>query len=264
MPYHYVIDGRFHQHNNPLIFDQSREQPYHEGQPGYLCAMLNGLHLVTESKGQPLTTAFIIEMHRLIVEGVTFKKFTGAGWSIHLEAFKPSLRENANTPYGFGFNIDNQTSTVDGISEINTKYARFATVEVGANNAMRLYVKLHANIQEEMELIVNRYNQSQRTNLDIATFAHEMNLLHPFTDGNIRTLTFLIINKLLIDKVKPPIIFYDPNIFDAFSCVQLGEFIDKELELSGRLCCDFSDPFNLAKFVASDVMPAELNQCCKP
>ena len=241
--YHYVIDAQYHHRNDPLIFDKENMYGY-TGEKGYLRAMCAALKCVTESRGVSITTDFIVDLHQLATKDVLFKRMeqSGSGWGVEflITEYKPALRTTANTPQGFGFYY--VRSSTEGIDEIKTKYGRFAEVY---EPLRRIEIKNHTDIVQEMNIIIEQYYRSRRTNLDIAIFAHEMNLLHPFTDGNIRVITFLLVNKLLLDEGRPPIMFFDPNIFDAFSCEQLGEFIDRELQLSGALCQDLHDPFCL-------------------
>lgn len=49
--------------------------------------------------------------------------------------------------------------------------------------------------------------------------------LHLFTDGNIRTIVFIVLQKLLLDNGYKPIYLADPNIFDMFSIDQIFEKI---------------------------------------
>lgn len=63
----------------------------------------------------------------------------------------------------------------------------------------------------------------------IATLIHELELLHPFTDGNCRTFVFALLPKLLIEQGFTPVILENPNRFDLFSNQELVEEIKKGL-----------------------------------
>jgi hypothetical protein len=54
--------------------------------------------------------------------------------------------------------------------------------------------------------------------------------LHLFSDGNIRTIIFLTLNKMLLDAGYKPVIWENPNVFDAYSVVELKEMLEKKLQ----------------------------------
>ena len=49
----------------------------------------------------------------------------------------------------------------------------------------------------------------------IARCCQDLDQLHLFIDGNIRTIAFLVLNKLLLQNGLDPVILDDPNIFDC-------------------------------------------------
>lgn len=83
----------------------------------------------------------------------------------------------------------------------------------------------------KMEEIVNRYNQNiniAHTNdlrlRAIALLVRELELLHPFSDGNCRTFAGVLINQLLLYNDLYPTMTYNPNLDGEYS---LNQWVDE-------------------------------------
>jgi hypothetical protein len=59
----------------------------------------------------------------------------------------------------------------------------------------------------------------------IARVCQDLDQMHLFADGNIRTVVFLVLNKLLLEQGYSPVIMDEPNVFDAKSVDQLKALI---------------------------------------
>jgi len=172
------------------------------GQEGYLESMLNALKLVHLSKNTPATFDFIVKLHKTATKDISFTRsiyILGSMGNYQTERFIPGLRTKDSTIGGFGFNIFKSTYTMEGIDEIKNKYKHLASVsyefvdiDFDKEEPDRIYPKISDRqiIESEINKILDNYYKSDKTNKDIAKFAHEMNLLHPFDDGNIRTIVF--------------------------------------------------------------------------
>ncbi len=55
----------------------------------------------------------------------------------------------------------------------------------------------------------------------IAEYIQDLMALHPFKDGNNRTLVGLMLNEILLDLGLSPTVFYQPNVFDGFAPKEL-------------------------------------------
>jgi hypothetical protein len=55
----------------------------------------------------------------------------------------------------------------------------------------------------------------------IVRLAQDLDQMHLFFDGNIRTVAFLVLNKLLIENEMKPAILDEPNVFDMKSTAEL-------------------------------------------
>ncbi len=61
----------------------------------------------------------------------------------------------------------------------------------------------------------------------IARICQNLDQMHLFKDGNIRTIGFLLLNKFLIENGLSPTIMYDPNMIDLRSIQEIIEEIKK-------------------------------------
>ncbi|KQV53028.1 hypothetical protein ASC95_09665 [Pelomonas sp. Root1217] len=59
----------------------------------------------------------------------------------------------------------------------------------------------------------------------IIRVCQDLDQMHLFTDGNIRTITFLVLNKLLIEQGFSPAIMDEPNAFDCMSVAELTALV---------------------------------------
>lgn len=109
------------------------------------------------------------------------------------------------------------------------------------------YAPHHSLIEAKMQEIIDSYNekisaihnkldkeQTTKVDKEAASFNDEilrvilehirqLELLHPFIDGNGRTFVNVLCNRLLMQQGYPPCTFYDPNIFDLKSIDQIIE-----------------------------------------
>jgi UDP-N-acetylmuramyl pentapeptide synthase len=89
----------------------------------------------------------------------------------------------------------------------------------------------------KMEAIVDRYNQAisiAKTDdeklLAIAPVSRELELLHPFPDGNCRTFSCITLTQLLITNGFPPALLENPNLDNEVSLLQWIEEIKKGIQ----------------------------------
>jgi len=234
-----IIDGAVQKAEdcNPLAF---------EDEPGYHAAMYRAFELMERTINQPLTVDLIIALHDMAVDGVkkrqgpmfskdvasehTAGKFALSIANVSDAGFKEMIlmqKDRAaffevKTEYGIpleGDDIDEITSDTYKFSE---NYGDIRLVRYGK-------LKNQSEVIDELQKLINKYYQniaSSNGNSEliikaIADFAHQADLLHPFDDGNVRTIVFLVVNKLLLENGFPPAIFEDPNRFDGYTVNEL-------------------------------------------
>lgn len=97
----------------------------------------------------------------------------------------------------------------------------------------------HDQIKKEVELSIKQYHRAIKKSktddqkLDaMINFVQKLERLHPFSDGNCRTLVMLTLNRELIRNGFPPAMFDNPNRFDFFSKAQLKDEIKKGWEIA--------------------------------
>ncbi len=78
----------------------------------------------------------------------------------------------------------------------------------------------------------------------------DIDRLHPFADGNIRTFAILLLNRLLAQNGFPPVTFKDPNIFDGCSQAQLFAEVKLAIQNSMDIITGKKDSFG---FKTSDI-----------
>ncbi|MGB5791611.1 Mur ligase family protein [Poseidonibacter sp.] len=91
----------------------------------------------------------------------------------------------------------------------------------------------------KMEEIVKRYNDNINIALNdeqklraIALIVRELELLHPFSDGNCRTFAGVLLNQLLIYNGFHPSMPYNPNLDGEYSLSQWIDEIKKGIEFT--------------------------------
>ncbi len=240
-----MIDGRNQTNENchPLEFDGC--------EPGYHAAMYRAFELMEHTINQPLTVDLIVALHDMAIDGVKTEKgslfakgiisepkkgkfgLTNRGLSgsnVSDAGFKEMVLQIKNTDAFFEIKDQYNNTIDDDFYEkvINDTYT-FSQMCADKIELYR-YGKLNspAEVIKQLQELINTYYQNissasspELTLKAIADFAHQANLLHPFWDGNIRTLVFLVVNKLLLQNGFPPAIFNDPNRFDGHTVNEL-------------------------------------------
>lgn len=84
-------------------------------------------------------------------------------------------------------------------------------------------------ISELVDRLIQMYNlRPNQTEKDkvraMIQLVQDLDQIHPFYDGNIRTFAVLLLNRLLISERMDPCCFTDPNCID---CLSVEELVDK-------------------------------------
>ena len=114
-----------------------------------------------------------------------------------------------------------------------------------ADRFANLKSSIQGQITTRAQAILDRFNTEvvqagteQAQLLAIARVIRDMELLHPFPDGNCRTLASVMMNHLLLYLDLPPSILFDPNLDAQYSVEEFAEEIRRGMESTRRLLVD--------------------------
>jgi hypothetical protein len=223
---------------------ESRGKFGFENEKGYMAAMMKSFAAMLAGLGQKLTSASYEELHDLAVGGVLARDKT---------PMEKGFRNSKKFAEGFG--VDAETWSQSGYSELELKYRNRGPKGVKDPNypgghpvggsllyapknmvapempqkVMRIRPMLRDGCIEVADAVLNVFYlqiakaKTETAKLEaIARCAQDLDQLHLFADGNIRTIAFLVVNKLLIENNLDPVILHEPNIFD---CKSVGELV---------------------------------------
>ncbi|WP_343602821.1 DUF4157 domain-containing protein [Roseateles sp.] len=232
-----VMDGK-HQ--------ASRGKYGFENESGYMGAMLRGFSQMLGTVGTPLDAGMYEALHDSAVRGVR----TRSG-----EQMDERYRDNPQMGEGFGLDMENWSPA--GHAELHKKFQKKRTDPVGsmlAENPNKMIersvdgqalagkqvfrVRPTNSREHAVELaqeVISRYHddivaadelpeeaaQRDAKLTAIARICQDLDQMHLFTDGNIRTIVFLVLNKLLLEQGFSPVIMSEPNVFDCKSVDEL-------------------------------------------
>lgn len=245
------IDGKKHGKNNPMIFDID-DREGHQGEPGYHNAMFKSFLFMLASKDFPLNISLISTFHRLATNEVGFSDDLSWATGIKKSGQHQGFRVSSKLIVSFGMLESN--SSLAGLKEINELYTDYVKIstenyyphvedsdEIWKNvcdkkgdNYARFDAKYFKtdSIPTTLKLFIEKYQFNIGTTtsikekiLALANFIHKCDLIHPFTDGNIRTFAMITLNHQLALMGLPLCISYDPNCFDGFSGKELQKKI---------------------------------------
>ncbi len=207
----FLIDGKKHG-DGPLVFDKE--------EPGYLAGLSRGMKFSLEHFKDTLTVELLEEIRQHStrdVKKINDTKFTEkiGGNSIQ---FKLSFASN---------------TTEDGLKELKNKLIGDSLRSVDKDKDGDLVLRRSYAEREVLyplvKEIIDTYEKSSKSIRDIAKLCQDLDQLHPFNDGNVRTFVINLMQKELARNKHTPSILYDPNRFDAHSLDEL----EKEI-LSGQ------------------------------
>lgn len=252
-----LIDGnRQTTDGDEFVFD--------EKEPGYFTAMLDGLTAMLKSCNEKLTTKMLEELHDICVSNVLsvegeygtlfltgFRNDTGFFY-IDLEAGKNFNEQGieafkTNNPDSIAF-CDNQTDMINNhLEDIKNKQISWfidnnidnSSTEHNPAPKLVICARTRSDSINYIDTVLNTYHDTIATTTRatngivdenkiieaIAKCCQSLNQYHPFADGNIRTFTFLTMNKLLLQQDMSPAILDDPNVFDGYDINTLVEKI---------------------------------------
>ncbi len=218
---------------------------YESEEPGYLLGMYKGYLHMLQTINDPLTPALYRELHDVVSEGVY------------------SNEEGSNIPLGFRSVSDGaeafrviwgETLSRAGYDELLQRYKTYHYVDpmtgdlfyflkeamespqntIDLSGKRPSFLRLKPTRPETAEINVGACihffeQRPKRTEAEklsaIVRLCQDLDQLHVFVDGNIRTTGILLLNRLLIQQDLSPCILEDVNVLDCLSERELVEKI---------------------------------------
>ncbi|NNM59128.1 MAG: Fic family protein [Legionellales bacterium] len=276
-----LIDGNRQETSGSMGFDKR--------EPGYLKGMFAGLNFILSTLDGELSAGFLIKLQNVCTAPVStiqmYEVYENSQILIKEQPLKldPELKDTENT-FNLIFSGLHQNATEDGVKEIFEEilkkdsgyyFNKAGTVENITHDSPGLPENLLSTLKEgnwvvashqsaeelteQINLIFSNYNQDIKNSIDIddkihaiAQCIHSLEVLHPFLDGNCRTIVVLLINKLLIEQGLCPAILENPNRFDAYSIDELCIEIKNGMDLFNSY--KNNDAINLPSGMEEDVV----------
>lgn len=125
--------------------------------------------------------------------------------------------------------VDNEVPTYDNYStdtDIDMTLATGPkTRQQCIDNVTRMLNTLHSTIGQHLHHTNSVGVDESAIVKAIAQFCQELDQYHPFHDGNIRTVAFITMNKLLLEHGMNPTVLNNPNILDGYDIDLLADKI---------------------------------------
>jgi hypothetical protein len=216
-----------------LFFDQL--------EPGYLSAMIHAFTYL-HTRAPTLSSNMLLELHDLAIHNVTNQD--GA-------PMKMGFRFGEGSQIKFSLRLF-KTITLDGKQELFDKWTSTEsnyTLETDPDkkqeNLFRIFMHppmrttllpttmflsfkpvlrmdlLPKGIDRLISLYEEELRHSNQPLRAIARLVQNLEQIHPFYDGNIRTFAILLLNKLLIDNNLNPCCLGNPNCVDGLSVEEI-------------------------------------------
>ncbi len=221
---------------NPLLFDVK--------EPGYLEGMYAGYLHMLQTMDKPLTSGLYREFHDLVSKGTYSNEQDEipSGFRTHkdgIEAFQVIIGDTLSQE-GYDellerFNTYQFSDSETGDVHYFLKEAMFdprKTIDFSGERLSFIRLKptrpetAAANVAACIRIFQEKPKETEEQKLlAIAGLCQDLDQLHVFVDGNIRTAGILLLNRLLIEEGLTPCCLTDPNCLDGLSRAQLVEKI---------------------------------------
>ena len=247
--------------SGPYVYDFRGQK----GEPGYLCAAQSAFMYVMDNLHRPLSVDFIQEVRkhathqvRLMegsIGGDTFMCFGrmpsggGTGDTGHPEQRQHIEKEDLAEilEYGFADLFTYEKGPDTKLVYLSSGIDHFQELINGSYGEGTKKKEYAGTVEEALQSIIDEYNtriKNAKTDEDklyaIARFGKMLDTLHPFSDGNMRTVV-LITNKLLVENGFSPTIMPDPNNIDLKNSHWIVEHLIKPGQEFFRALRDFRE-----------------------
>jgi hypothetical protein len=251
-----LYDANRQEAEGPLGFDDSKDNPEY----GYMRSMFNAFNFMLETISDPITAEYFDRLRQKAIEfnlyfhpglikssfeqdrsqGSSFGIGTlpGIGPNISLDGLRGLIAKwKAGDDYihivksGYGgdksetYNVKNIPSD-DKIEPLIKRILseRGWRIVLPVTDMKLVKARINTIIDDYQRKILLAENERDKIRL-IAICIQELEVTHPFPDGNCRTFCLLALNKLLIQNGLTPSLIENPNQFDAYSIEELCDQI---------------------------------------
>jgi hypothetical protein len=254
------------QKEGPFFLDFYRPGAYErDGEHNYYAGIVQGFAKVLETYGSPLTTALIQEIHKecmpiSIVSGskpsgfrsegaiasfaINFVNCTKAGLTEFILRQLEYRKYKILAPYpNFHFttypredresllSLEHLEAYMGSEKEVAPIVERLYSTLTGPAKCIRFFVT--QNPEKWLQIEIARYEDAIKKATDddtklnaIVEFVRNSEQIHPFHDGNCRTM-YLLLQKLLIENNFSPTLLEDPNVLDMYDVSALVKLVKK-------------------------------------
>ena len=190
-----------------------------ESEPGYLKGFFQGMLFAIESRKEPKTAAWYVELHKKVVDGVlTSQSITDDSEHILRSGYR-SINPEIRT-FKVQFLLKFEDKDPIGIEDLIT---RETTREYTFDKDKQLVLYSNGNSTARRNdyvfgsfnrLLPTMTSRAQKLLLFLWT-ARELELEHIFFDANGRGSHLIFLSLVLGEDDLPPFLFPNPNVFDA-------------------------------------------------
>jgi hypothetical protein len=257
------VDGRYQKDNGPQ-FTVDDEPSFIAGAKRLLNAMLDGLRIdglkFDGHSPRELTAEYYQQLHDIAIEG-TYKKVEE---NARKQEFELGYAHNTGTTFHLVWDSNysdagneerwEKIACRKGGPNVDARYGE-AGHPVGNCHSEKELMPMSKHTTKSMtreerlkiaETIINQYHKeitsAKRQNDEdakltaIVRCCQDLEQAHLFPDGNIRTIAFGVLPKLLLENDLRPCILPNPNILDGFSVEELKQTIREGQETFQSWC----------------------------
>lgn len=192
-----------------------------ENEPGYMAAMMRALKHMLDTLDEPFTADLFEKLHQVAVTNVQSRSN---------EPFDHGFRSTMTT-VSFG-GLLGKTFTINGLGQLDRASSGwedwFAVERADEKVLLKHLAKSRDEVVKRVSTIIDTYNRaileadSDEKKLQIIlTCCQDLELAHTFSDGNLRTVAFLVLNRLLLLNDLNPTLLDDPNKIDGHTVQEL-------------------------------------------
>lgn len=205
-----------------LIFDKK--------EPGYMRGMINGFAWMISNHFRKLDATFLEDLHDCSIGDVVdeegqpfskgFRKYEDGGEAFGLKPMETVSERGIEELLSRRITYQYIDQTGDTIFPLKNALDNYSTIFQDLR--IKLRPTYPETCKENANFVISIYEQTEKTTEEqklraIVRLCQDLNQLHLFVDGNIRTIGILLLNKLLVDNDLEPCCLADPNCLDCLS-----------------------------------------------